>query len=106
MTGAYGATLYAEVSAINNAGIQGATSVSSAGTVLVNPAWIPVASLKGGGVLNWSSVSGKVYQVWSTTNLALPFATFSGMITAGDVTASYTNSPTNAARFYRVQLFP
>ena len=58
------------------------------------------------GVLNWSSVSGKVYQVWSTTNLGQPFSIFGGTITATDLTASYTNSPAGGVRFYRVQLFP
>ena len=38
VTNHYGATLYAEVSAINNAGIQGSFSASSPGVVLVDPA--------------------------------------------------------------------
>jgi len=106
VTNNFGTHLYATVSAINNAGIQGAASASSAGITLVNPSWIPVAGLNGGGVLNWNSVSGKTYQVWSTTNLSVPFSAFSGVLTALDMTASFTNSPTNAARFYRIQFFP
>jgi hypothetical protein len=106
VTNTYGARLYAEVSAINNAGIQGTLSASSSGVVLVDPAWIPVASMENGSVLNWNSVSGKTYQVWSTTNLSLPFAAYSDILTAVGSTTSFTNSPADAARFYRVQFYP
>ena len=106
VTNTYGARLYAEVSAINNAGIQGTLSASSPGVVLVDPAWIPVASMENGSVLNWNSVPGKTYQVWSTTNLSLPFASYSDILTAVGSTTSFTNAPTDAARFYRVQFYP
>jgi hypothetical protein len=106
VTNSYGATLYAEVSAINNAGIQGPFSASSPGVVLVDPAWIPVISMTNASVLNWTSVSGKVYQVWSTTNLLVPFMTLGSVITAADSTISYTNNPTGSAQYYRVQLLP
>jgi len=94
------------VSAINNAGIQGPFSASSPGVVLVDPAWIPVISMTNASVLNWTSVSGKVYQVWSTTNLLVPFMTLGSVITAADSTISYTNNPTGSAQYYRVQLLP
>ena len=45
VTNSFGVHLYAEVSAINNAGIQGAASASSAGVALVNPSWIPVLNI-------------------------------------------------------------
>ncbi len=106
VTNSFGAHLYATVSAINNAGIQGAASASSSGVVLVNPAWIPLVSMENSSVLNWNSVSGKTYQVWSTTNLAVPFSAFSGTLTASDITANYTNIPTDSCRFYRVQFYP
>jgi len=106
VTNNYGARLYAEVSAINNAGIQGPLSASSAGVVLVDPAWIPVIHMDNSSGLSWTSVSGMVYQVWSTTNLALPFTTLGNVITAMDLTTSCTNNPTNSAQYYRVQLLP
>jgi glycosidase len=106
VTNSYGVTLYAMISAINNAGIEGAASPGSAGTILVDPTWIPVLSLNGSSVLTWTSVPGKNYQVWTTTNLAMPFAVLSGIISASQSTTSYTNNPTNTARYYRVQLFP
>lgn len=106
VTNNYGARLYAEVSAINNAGIQGSLSASSAGVVLVDPAWIPIIHMANSSVLSWSSVSGMVYQVWSTTNLATPFAALGNVITASDSMTSCTNSPTNSAQYYRVQLLP
>ena len=106
VTNHYGATLYAEVSAINNAGIQGPFSASSPGVVLVDPAWIPVIHMANASVLDWTSVSGKVYQVWSTTNLLVPFITLGSVITAIDSTTSYTNNPTGPAQYYRVQLLP
>jgi glycosidase len=106
VTNVYGATLYAEVSAINNAGIQGSASASSAGVILVNPDWIPVLSMQGSSVLIWTSVSGKTYQVWSTTNLGIPFTTLGGVITATGPTTQSTNIFADSVRFYRVQLFP
>jgi hypothetical protein len=72
----------------------------------VNPAWIPVASLSANHLLNWSSVSGKTYQVWSTTNLAVPFMAFDGVVTATAPTLTFTNNSTNAARYFRIQFFP
>ena len=106
VTNVYGATLYAEVSAINNAGIQGPASASSAGVILVDPNWIPILSMQGNSVLNWTSVSGKTYQVWSTTNLGIPFTTIGGVITAFGPTTQNTNTLPDSVRFYRVQVFP
>ena len=106
VTDSYGVTLYAVVSAINNAGVEGAASSGSAGTTLVDPNWIPVLSMNGSSVLTWTSVPGKDYQVWTTTNLSTPFTAVSGLITASQSTTSFTNSPANASRYYRVQFFP
>jgi glycosidase len=106
VTNNYGATLYAEVSAINNAGIQGPLSASSPGVVLVDPAWIPVIHMANTSVLGWTSISGKVYQVWSTTNLLVPFIALGSVITAAGSTTSYTSNPTGSAQYYRVQLLP
>jgi hypothetical protein len=106
VTNVYGVTLYAEVSAINNAGIQGPLSANSAGVILVDPGWIPVLSMHGNGVLNWTSVSGKTYQVWTTTNLGIPFTTVGGVITASGPTTRITNTLPDSERFYRVQVFP
>ena len=106
VTNVYGVTLYAKVSAINNAGIQGAVSASSAGVTLVDPNWIPILSMQGNSVLSWTSVSGLTYQVWSTTNLGTPFVTIGGVITAFGTTTQSTNSFSDPVRFYRVQVFP
>jgi glycosidase len=106
VTNNFGAHLYAEVSAINNAGIQGAPNASSAGVALVNPSWIPVLNILNSSVLSWNSVSGKTYQVWSTTNLALPFSTLGGLINAVGPLASYTNGPANGTHYFRVQFIP
>jgi glycosidase len=106
VTSVYGATLYAEVSAINNAGIQGPASASSAGVLLVNPDWIPVLSMQGSSVLSWTSVAGLTYQVQSTTNLEISFTNLGGIITAVGPTTQSTNILPDSARFYRVQVFP
>jgi hypothetical protein len=106
VTNDYGATLYAEVSAINNAGIQGPPSASSAGVTLVDPTWIPILSMEGNNVLNWTSVSGLNYQVWSTTNLGIPFAPVGGVITANGPATQDTNTFLDPVRFFRVQIFP
>jgi hypothetical protein len=106
VTNDYGATLYAEVSAINNAGIQGSASASSAGITLVDPNWIPILSIQGSSVLSWTSVSGLTYQVWSTSDLGNPFTTLGGVITAFGPTTQSTNNFADPVRFYRVQVFP
>jgi hypothetical protein len=106
VTNDYGVTLYAEVSAINNAGIQGLASASRAGVILVNPNWIPILSMQGNNVLSWTSVSGLTYQVWSTTNLGIPFSSVGGVITASQPTTQSTNNFADPVRFYRVQVFP
>jgi hypothetical protein len=106
VTNVYGATLYAEVSAINNVGIQGSASASSAGVLLVDPGWIPVLSTQGNTVLSWTSVSGLTYQVWSTTNLGIPFTTIGGVITATGLITQSTNDFADPVRFYRIQVFP
>ncbi|HEY1791043.1 MAG TPA: alpha-amylase family glycosyl hydrolase, partial [Verrucomicrobiae bacterium] len=106
VTNAYGATLYAEVSAINNAGIVGSASPGSTGVVLLNPGWIPVLSMQGRNVLNWTSVPGLAYQVWTTTNLFVPFTTLGSVITGAGPILQITNTSPDSTRFYRVQLFP
>jgi hypothetical protein len=105
VTNSFGAHLYATVSPMNNAGIESSVS-SSAGIALVNPAWIPVANMAAENLLNWSSVSGQTYQVWSTTNLSLPFTPFGGTVAATAPALTFTNNPTNAARYFKVQLIP
>ncbi len=105
VTNLFGAHLYATVTAVNNAGIESPVSNSS-GIALVNPAWIPVANMAAKNLLNWDSVSGKTYQVWSTTNLAAPFSVFGGVVTATSPALTFTNNPTNAARYFKIQLIP
>lgn len=106
VTNVYGVTLYAQVSAINNAGIPGSASASSSGVALVNPSWVPILSMQGSTVLSWTSVSGKTYQIWSTTNLGIPFSMLGNVITAPGPTTQSTNIFTDPVRFYRVQFFP
>jgi hypothetical protein len=106
VTNVYGVTLYAEVSTINNAGIQGPASASSVGVTLVDPNWIPILSIQESSVLSWTSVSGLTYQVWSTSDLGTPFTTLGGVITASGPATQSTNNFADPARFYRVQVFP
>ena len=106
ITNDFGAVLFASVNAINLAGIAGPASASSAGVALLDPNWIPVVNIQAGAVLNWNSVSGMVYQVWSTTNLPGPFAPVGGVITATATALTFTNGATNSAQYFRIQLFP
>ena len=105
VTGIYGTRLYATVTAVNHAGTESSAN-GSTGILLLNPAWVPVASMTSPTALNWSSVSGLTYRVLSTTNLALPFTAFGGSVTASTPTFNFTNSPTNTARYFKVQLIP
>lgn len=131
VSGAYGQTLYAKVSAINNAGIEGAFSGNGTALLLdpnadddndgmsngaeliagTNPndpnSVLRIVSFTGGNLVSWTSVSGKVYQVLASTNLPAPMQSISGSITA---TVSVTSFPdpgaTNGSKFYRVQVVP
>jgi hypothetical protein len=105
VTGNFGAHLYATVTAVNNAGSE-SSAVASSGVTLLNVSWIPVASMTASSRLNWSSVSGLTYQVWSTTNLNVPFTAYGGFITAAAPSLTFTNSSTNAAQYYKIRLFP
>jgi glycosidase len=105
VTNIFGAHLYATVTAVNNAGIESAASTNS-GVALVNPAWVPLAHMAAPNFLSWSSVSGLTYQVLSTTNLSVPFTAFGGFVTASTPSLTFTNSATNAMRYYKIQLFP
>lgn len=106
VTNGFGSVLYASVSAINNAGILGPASASSAGIALLDPAWIPSVSIQAGAVLNWNSVSGQVYQVWSATNLPGPFSPAGDLMTATAPALLFTNRATNPAQFFRIHWFP
>jgi hypothetical protein len=131
-SGNYGQTLYARVSTINNAGIEGAFSPVSSGTILLDPAvdndgdgvsngneafagtnpldinsLLRILNLTTGNLLTWSSISGKTYRVLGTTEVVTNFVPVSGVITATTVTASYPDTTaTNSRRFYRVNVLP
>jgi glycosidase len=108
ITGMYGVTLYAEVSAVNNAGIPGPFSASSGGVLLLDPASVPrILSLTSDYLLSWSSVSNNIYQVMVTTNLAVSFSPISGVITATGPTTFYLDmGATNSQKFYRIEMAP
>jgi len=131
-TSTYSQTLYARVSAINNAGVEGPFSPNSAGTLLLDPngdydhdgmsnaaediagtdpldahSVLRILSLAGGNLLTWSSVSGKTYRVVVTADLHTNLVPISGVVTAAGPTATYGDSPaTNSARFYRINVLP
>ena len=64
-------------------------------------------SLSTGNLLTWSSVSGMTYQVHATTDLMSNLIPLTGVITGAAPTATYLDtSATNAARFYRVKVWP
>ena len=131
-TGNYGETLYARVSAINNAGIEGGSSAMSAGIILLDPAAdtdgdgmsngseeiagtnpldatsaLRILNLTTGNLLTWSSVSGKTYQVLASPGLGTNFDPISGVITAISTTANHLDSSaTNSVRLYRVGVLP
>ncbi len=105
LTNNFGAHLYATVTAVNNAGIE-SSAATSTGILLLNPTWVPLATMPLPTVLNWSSVSGLTYQVWSTTNLRSAFTPFSSVVAATAPVFTFTNNPTNAARFFKIQLVP
>lgn len=78
-----------------------------AGTEPRNPASLLriVQTSPTGRMITWSSVLGRSYRVWATTNPTVPFAPLSEIIDAVHPTSSYTDTNTAIpSRFYRVQL--
>ena len=62
---------------------------------------------QGGRLMIWSSVAGRNYQVYSTSNLASNFAAISGVIPSAGATTGFTdNTAIVDQRFYRVRLLP
>jgi hypothetical protein len=132
VSGNYGQVFYARVSAVNNAGIEGAVSGTSTATILLDPAGdydgdgmsnaaeaaagtdpldpnsvLKITNFTLDKQMSWLAVSGRTYQVLMTTNIAQGFAPISGVISAGSASASYQDiGATNANRFYRVRLVP
>ncbi|HTR41676.1 MAG TPA: alpha-amylase family glycosyl hydrolase [Pseudomonadales bacterium] len=55
----------------------------------------------------WSSTPGYKYRVLGTTNLTMPFAPVSGVITATGLSTSYTDVSSPAPeKFYKIQVVP
>jgi hypothetical protein len=132
VSGSLGQTLYARISVMNNAGIEGSPGPVSAGVLLLDPAadqdndgmnnaaeaqagtdplngssLLRIISQANANQLTWSSVPGKTYRVQMTTNLLAPFADLSSPTNATSATVSYTDvAATNGQRFYRVMLMP
>jgi len=67
---------------------------------------VPVAALTTPNLLNWNSLFGKAYQVWSTTNPSVPFTAFSSLVAANGPSLTNTNDATDLARYFNIQLFP
>jgi hypothetical protein len=132
VTNTPGAILYAQVSAVNNAAIEGAFSPSSAGVRLLDPngdydhdgmsnaaedlagtdpldatSVLRILSLSEGNLLTWSSVAGKTYRIWATADLATNFAPISGVVTGASPSTTWLDvSATNANKFYRINVLP
>jgi len=133
VSGALGQTLYARLSVVNNAGIEGPPGPASAGVLLLDSATdqdadgmnnVSEASAgtdplnstsllrilstgNGGQSLTWSSVPGKNYQVLSATNLTSGFNPLSGVLPSGGATTTYTNpAAPGTSLFYRVAVLP
>lgn len=135
-TGAAGQTLYATVTPVSAAGITGAPSAASAGTILLPPTGdedgdgqsnasedlartnpldpkalfriVTITRNAGGDVtLVWTSVPGLSYVVESTTDLTSAFGSPSPAITADSSTTTFTELGVSAAqKFYRVRVAP
>ncbi len=131
VSNAYGATLYAHVSALNNAPVEGAFSSGSVGTLLLDPAGdqdhdgmsnaaedvagtnpldagsvLRILSLTNGNLLSWAAVPGKAYRVFATSDLTTNFVPVGGSVTAVTATATFMDPATNAPRYYRVNVLP
>jgi glycosidase len=131
-TNSFGQTLYAFVSAINDAGIEGPASAVSPGVLLLAPgadqdgdgmsnlaediagtnpldanSVLRISAFANGNLLTWSSVAQKTYQILATTDLSQDLAPISGVITATGPSTVYLDvAATNLSKFYRVKVIP
>lgn len=136
VTVAFGATVHARVQQINNAGIYGPYSGSSASVIALDPAadsdgdgqnnasedlagtnpLLAASSLKVTGIqvpgadvlVTAATVAGKVYQLETSATLLPPWEPVGPAVTASGPATAFTH-PAGAAdpkRFYRVRLVP
>jgi hypothetical protein len=60
-----------------------------------------------GGSIVWDSVPGVNYQVWATTDLSIPMAPISGVISASGSSTFFSDpAPDPLHKFYRIELLP
>lgn len=131
----YGTTVYATVSAVNNAGIQGIAANASIGVQVLDPATDAdgdgvnnanevaagtdplnansvlkvTTTTKAGGTISvtWQSVAGRSYAVQRSPDLSTAFTDLSGTINATGASTSYDDTTANGAKFfYRIRLLP
>ena len=110
VSSSFGSVLFAQVSAINNVGIEGPFSSASAGTALLNPSTLllgvaPASS--GGGInLSWPAILSNSATLYTTTNLAPPanWGPVPGNPVATNALGILNLAATNGPRFYRLQL--
>jgi glycosidase len=108
VTNSFGQTLYASVSAISNAGVEGGMSAGSSGTTLLDPASIVlgVGNVGGGIGLAWPQILSNFATLYTTTNLAAPstWAPAPGSAFLSNQQLNLALPATNPASFYRLQL--
>jgi hypothetical protein len=111
VTNSLGATLYGEVSVVNNAGIQGAFSPGSIGTLLLDPTTVMLSATSAGSnrvTLSWPGpLSTNFTLLISATNLS-PTAVWApvpgnAVLSNSQWELTVPGSPA-AAAFYRLQL--
>jgi hypothetical protein len=105
----FGTLLYAEVSAVNKAGIEGPFNSASAGTILLDPSTILLGIAAGPGsvLLGWPPNLSNSATLYSATNL-LPPTNWSA-VPGNPVATNYQGSITvpatsDAVRYYRLQM--
>ena len=70
-------------------------------SVLRLTGWIAMANYR----ISWPSAAGRTYRLWSSTNLAGPFATVANGIAATPPENTYQPAADSAAqRFYKVEV--
>ncbi|HEY1663627.1 MAG TPA: alpha-amylase family glycosyl hydrolase [Verrucomicrobiae bacterium] len=81
-------------------------TLSDQKTVIIAPPLVITGMGENNQLLLWNSAPGVNYEVWATTNLALPFEPISGVIPSQGGTTEFLDNDLEQQKFYEIEVVP